>query len=121
MPIGRNSNGDIVGPPGWKPRGVPEGRNPDGSLTEEIVPVIERVSLRPEVQRFAEAMERQLLKKKNEDKGGWKDCDPEYIGIRIHEEANEFIQAIEKGIDVLGEGADIANFIMMMCDIKGFL
>lgn len=77
--------------------------------------------IRPEVMKFAEAMENKLRVRENGGKGGWKDCDPEYIGIRIHEEADEFIGSVEKGIDVLGEGADIANFIMMMCDIKGFL
>lgn len=82
---------------------------------------VERVSLSPEVRRFAEAMERQLRKKKNEDKGGWKDCDLVYLSKRIYQEVGEFVEAVAEGVDVLGEGADAANFLMMICDVKGKL
>lgn len=82
---------------------------------------VEPLELRPQVRKFAEAMERQLRKPENEDKGGWKNCAPEYLAKRTHEEVDEFISAVVLGVEVLEEGADVANFIMMMCDVKGFL
>lgn len=68
---------------------------------------VEPLELRPEVREFAEAMENQL--RKNEGKGGWKDCKLEYLRKRVHQEVDEFIDSLGGGVESLDEAADVAK------------
>jgi len=87
--------------------------------------------LRPEVERFAWAMEMKL--RKNDHKGGWRDCDFDYLETRIREElaelgmelmryqialhsADEVTLAQQLAEKVQLEAADVANFAMMIAD-----
>lgn len=85
--------------------------------------VIEVSDIRPEVIAFAKAMEQEL--RNNDYKGGWKECSSEYLWIRVNSElgelANLHIQGTTKRPEYLSEAADVANFLMMMCDVKGYL
>ena len=82
--------------------------------------------IRPEVMRFAEAMERKL--KLNDYKGGWKGRDgrahwampPEELLDRAEKEFEE-LKSCDIDNDVLDEAADVANYLMMMCDVRGHL
>ena len=75
---------------------------------------------RKEVELFADAMERKL--KKNDFKGGWSNESYPSLEERLYEELDEFVTASRKGNNrMLNEGADVANFIMMICDIRGRL
>lgn len=76
-----------------------------------------KIELCMKVQKFAEAMQEKLWE--NRHKGGWKNCTPEYLEIRLREETEELISCDDE--DFLDEAADAANFIMMMCDNKGLL
>jgi len=94
--------------------------------------------LRPEVQWFAEQMEKRLGV--NDHKGGWDHCDDDYLFIRLQEETEElrdylFIrpyltlecpdchhrQVAENNTDdideLIAEAADVANFAMMIADV----
>ncbi len=73
------------------------------------------IELRPEVQAFAERMERALLS--NDHKGGWDDCRDEYLLGRLEDELLELRKAINgRGGSVQEEAADVANFAMMLAD-----
>ena len=74
------------------------------------------MKVRREVQLFAEAMERKL--RENDYKGGWKDCPEDYLMTRITDELEE-LEA--KDSSILDEAADVANFLMMLCDVRGHL
>jgi hypothetical protein len=86
----------------------------------------ESANIRPEVMKFAEAMERKL--KLNEYKVGWKGMDgrawwtmsPEDLMTRVEEELEE-VKSCESDSELLGEAADVSNFLMMLCDVKGLL
>lgn len=74
------------------------------------------MKLRPEVQKFAEAMERKLRthdKDRQTFVGGF---DSSFCIKRLSEEWDELKLAYEKGIlsDVLDESVDVANFAMML-------
>ena len=88
-------------------------------------------ALRPEVQIFAEAMERKL--RENDHKGGWDDMPSRWLRGRLAGEVRELEAAIAAYIDkidicnreqdlsksrqaILSECADIANFAMMIAD-----
>lgn len=75
------------------------------------------MKIRKEVALFAQAMERKL--RKNDYKIGWKECSPDYLITKLHEELKEFQVTIDNGFTnrMLHEGADIANIVMMLCDI----
>lgn len=80
----------------------------------------ETLELRPEVRRFAEAMEQQL--RENEHKGGWEHINMLTLVGRAFEELGEFVALMngtyENGIDEQAfwdEAADTANFLMMIC------
>lgn len=83
------------------------------------------IELRPEVLRFAQAMEARL--RANDHKGGWKDCRTSYLFERLEEEAKELRGTMfgnEKDrlhAQILPEAADVANFAMMLADVTGFL
>ncbi|MHB0874553.1 MAG: hypothetical protein ACYC5O_00770 [Anaerolineae bacterium] len=77
-------------------------------------------SLRPEVQRFAPAMEEQL--KANDHKGGWKECSTSELIEGVEAEAYELRLAKDgPAHEVLHEAADVANYAMMLADVAGGL
>jgi hypothetical protein len=65
------------------------------------------ITLRPEVQAFAEIMEERL--QANEHKGGWENCEPRYLRKRVDEEFWELLEALERDGDVAGEAADVGE------------
>lgn len=74
-------------------------------------------SLRPEVRWFAEQMEAAL--KRNDHKGGWKECGAIYLLSRLRQETNElegvvYFNKSEK--EIISEAADVANFAMMIAN-----
>lgn len=80
----------------------------------------DRVIPRPKLMRFARLMESRLLD--NEGKGGWRDCDPEWLLDRLYQEAKELSR--ETGPEgkhdskrIGQEAADVANFAMMIADV----
>ena len=77
------------------------------------------MELRREVRHFAEAMEQKL--RDNDHKSGWKDCKLSYLWRRVGEEMMEFEDAVLDGEKCLGEAADVANYLMMICDVEGCL
>lgn len=109
------------------------------------------MKLRPQVQAFAEAMEKKL--RENDHKGGWKDvcgCTTGYLTRRLRTELRELVTEIGKtnraytkygqgryGLErdqlaarkkldgqrakLLGEAADVANFAMMIADVMDAL
>ena len=96
----------------------------------EAVPQSEREGLRPSVLSFALLMERVL--RDNDHKGGWQDCEPDWLLTRLRQEVNELDEAMRKGTiarhdesgrtsdwpaDVPREAADVANFAMMIVDV----
>lgn len=88
------------------------------------------IILRPEVRRFAEAMELKL-RKHDKDYCGWKNCQQSYLYERARQEFSEFVSEVrlcEKAVtgdysltSCLSEAADVANFLMMICDNYGLL
>jgi len=80
-----------------------------------------KLKLRKEVRVFAEAMELKL--RVNDYKGGWKNDIPVQLYDRVLEEMEEFGEEFLKEISfsLLDEGADVANMIMMVCDVEGKL
>ena len=91
------------------------------------------MKLRPEVQRFAELMERVL--RENDHKGGWEDESEDYLIERLEGEAHELRRALclrcqtclarnmddPDSSEVLHEAADVANFAMMIACNEGGL
>jgi NTP pyrophosphatase (non-canonical NTP hydrolase) len=80
------------------------------------------IIVRPEVAAFALAMEDKL--RKNDHKGGWKDCTKQYMAMRLTQEREELRNAIQRGDppeQIMKEAADVANFAMMVADIVGGL
>ena len=84
--------------------------------------------VRPEVWRFALAMEKRL--RANDHKGGWQDCDQDYLLTRLRQEMIEFWTEIHYPIQancqidkdkLREESADVANFLMMILDVEGAL
>ena len=66
---------------------------------------------------FAIEMKKKL--DKNEHKGGWQNCDNEYLLKRLKEEVDEVETAIKynKSLKyIMSECADVANFAMMIAD-----
>lgn len=51
-----------------------------------------RLKLRPEVEAFAQLMERAL--RENDDKGGWDRCSNGYLQTRLHQEVEELAEAL---------------------------
>lgn len=87
----------------------------------------ERITLRPEVQWFAEQME--LVLKENDYKGGWKDGSVDWLIERLYQEAKELWDEIERTKRfwsdpnnsqqrklVIKEAVDVADFAMMIAD-----
>lgn len=72
------------------------------------------MELRPEVKWFAENMERKL--RDNEHKGGWKVMTARELWKRVDDELKELTECEDE--DFEDEAADVANFLMMLCDIR---
>lgn len=85
------------------------------------------VAWRPEVVAFASLMEREL--RENDWKGGWKHCNFASLMSHVWEEARELQEALlsyprdtQKYRErIASEGADIANMVMMVLDVRGAL
>ncbi|WP_179223761.1 hypothetical protein [Paenibacillus tyrfis] len=83
----------------------------------------EAVILRPEVSWFAEQME--LTLRRNDHKGGWKECSFVYLYQRLNEEIQELgneyfarhFHSEPKWEGILREAPDVANFAMMLADL----
>jgi len=81
--------------------------------------------IRPEVQWFAGEMEKQL--KANDHKGGWKECELDWLFDRLIEETHEIRHELHKQWNgplkratlqqIIKESSDVANFAMMIADI----
>lgn len=76
------------------------------------------MKLRPEVQKFAEEMEKQL--RANEHKGGWEDCDSGFLMSELEKNFNALwrLQPSDKA-GILRRATNIANFAMMIADNWG--
>jgi NTP pyrophosphatase (non-canonical NTP hydrolase) len=83
----------------------------------------DRITLRPAVRAFAEAMERKL--RANDHKSGWEDMAPQTLLLKLNAEARELRFEVE-GADELeretprlirDEAADVANMAMMIADV----
>lgn len=75
----------------------------------------------PQVIAFAKAMDEVLCR--NDYKGGWQDCDKNYLRFRLVEEMGEYFALVSNYGDniwkypkLLKELVDIANFAMMLWD-----
>lgn len=68
---------------------------------------------------FGLAMNEQL--EANSHKHGWGDCSISWLLERAEEEFGEFKEAVVNRENVLHEAADVANFLMMICDNIGKL
>lgn len=85
-----------------------------------------RLHIRPEVIKFAEAMENELRVNGSKGYRGWKDMTPVELLSRVEDELKELKELKELSADapdsiMLGEAADAANFLMMLCDVCGLL
>lgn len=76
---------------------------------------------RPEVEWFADAMERKL--RDNDHKRHWRGMTMQYLSMRLTQERKELYAAIASGdaAKVLDEAADVANFAMMVADLARHL
>jgi hypothetical protein len=76
-----------------------------------------KVSLRPELQKFAEAMEK-ILEYQDRYKSGWENCTLQYLSMRLTQERKELAEAFQKKDKeaIKHECCDIANFCMMIYD-----
>jgi NTP pyrophosphatase (non-canonical NTP hydrolase) len=79
------------------------------------------IEIRPKVMAFARLMEVAL--RKNDHKGGWKECSEAYLFTRLIEEAGELGKAMLSFLEgsVGNEAVDVANFAMMLADKYGDL
>lgn len=72
----------------------------------------------------------------NDHKGGWEECRPDWLLMRLKQEVSELDSAMRKGTvphtgvddrtsdvpaDPAREAADVANFAMMIADVLGRL
>ncbi len=79
--------------------------------------------IRPVVIKFAEAMENELRVNGSKGYCGWKDMTPVELLSRVEDELKELKELSADAPDsvMLGEAADTANFLMMLCDVCGLL
>ena len=73
---------------------------------------------RESVQWFAEQMEAKLGE--NDNKGGWDECQIDWLIHRLYQEAEELwreVRSNDKNYqNIISESADVANFAMMIAD-----
>jgi len=74
--------------------------------------------LRPDLQRFFDAMIYKL--RRNKHKGRWEDLDIPKTVERMRDEIAELEEAISEGstVEVLFEAADVANFALITANIS---
>jgi len=49
----------------------------------------------------------------------WRDCSPRWLTGRLRDELAEFRDVLHRGMGSLeGEAADVANFLMMIVEVK---
>lgn len=68
---------------------------------------------------FADKMESRLQANDHKGKLGWRECDMDYLQVKLLEELSEAMMAIrsrEGHDDPVDELADAANILMMMAD-----
>lgn len=77
------------------------------------------MDVREEVKWFAGEMEKKL--RKNDWRPEWKDAEPEYLLDLFHGHVRKFEQSLCDGNEekVTQDAADVANFAMMLADIRG--
>jgi len=63
--------------------------------------------------RFAVQMIKVLLQPKNFEKGGWEDCDNEYLADKLTEEVDELFDARDNK-EIKKECIDVGNIAMMI-------
>lgn len=87
----------------------------------------EKINPRESVVDFSIIMERKL--RENDYKGGWDDCDIDWLFKRAQEELGELREVLRESDsfdcncpdvdyenEIVSEAADVANFIMMILD-----
>jgi NTP pyrophosphatase (non-canonical NTP hydrolase) len=76
----------------------------------------EHITLRAEVQEFAQLMEKEL--RANDHKSGWRSMKTKWLLARIKDEVAELEAALASGdVDkIASECADVGNFAMMLAD-----
>lgn len=76
------------------------------------------VSNRASVNWFSSRMEAKLAA--NDHKGGWRNCELQYLSMRLTQERKELTDAIasKDAERIINECADIANFAMMIADLQ---
>lgn len=82
------------------------------------------IIVRPEVARFAVMMELKL--RENDWKESWKHSSPEFLIRRLQQEYRELVDAVIYGDNptpqhIAQEAADVANYAMMVADVRGGL
>lgn len=73
------------------------------------------LELRPSVKRFAEVMESKL--RVNDHRGGWDNCNSQWLLAKVMEELGELLQA-QMPAEIAEEAADAANYLMMYVEVK---
>lgn len=105
--------------------------NSPEEATQKILKLVVKpdVMCRNSVRWFSERMEAKLAK--NDHKGGWKNCELQYLSMRLTQERKELYGALEnraKGSffgtshddnEIIDECADMANFALMIADRFG--
>lgn len=96
--------------------------------TEDLIAALEErgfcaLMVRREVREFARAMEAKLVA--NDHKGGWRGDSAPDLHKRLVEESAELKEALHdlktSKQTILHEAADVANFAMMIADVRGAL
>lgn len=88
-----------------------------GAKPLQIAVPDELADLRPDLQRFFDAMVYKL--RRNKSKGRWEDLDLEKTVDLIREEVDELEDSISEGssMEILMEAADVGNFAMITANI----
>lgn len=80
------------------------------ALTVELEPA----RWRPEVVAFADAMESKL--RDNDGKGGWKDCAPHWLMMRVVEEAAELLEELDPGTRASAQFYAASRMLSAACE-----
>jgi len=101
--------------------GAPDLTPTDPEEVDRENAVLFYASLRPAVRAFALKMEEKL--RRNDHKQDWKDCTIDCLRALMDGEIREFDEALrnESSQAIAFEGADVSNYILMLCDITGGL
>ena len=78
--------------------------------TDELEPA----RWRPEVVAFADAMEAKL--RDNDDKGGWQDCAPHWLMMRVIQEACELLDELDPGRRAAAQFYAASRMLSAACD-----